>query len=104
MKDASLICEEDGSIMLGDVKENPITAEVPSGENVNKGANTVNDSPVESVPSRETTFYVQQYTCESGQIAKIIIPNDASEDDLLGFRDMLNIALRRKFKIDIDKQ
>ncbi|MCR5507417.1 MAG: hypothetical protein K6F34_01895 [Lachnospiraceae bacterium] len=45
------------------------------------------------------SFFIQQYTCESGQIAKIIIPEDASEDDLLGFRDMLNIALKRKFKI-----
>ena len=51
----------------------------------------------------ESTFFVQQYTCESGQIAKMIIPESATEDDLLGFRDMLNIALKRKFKLNLDQ-
>lgn len=50
---------------------------------------------------KNDTYYTQQYTCESGDIAKIIIPQDVTEDDLLGFRDMLNIALKRKFKLDI---
>ena len=52
-----------------------------------------------TVESVDTTFFVQQYTCESGKIAKFIIPEDATEDDLLGFRDILNIALKRKFKL-----
>lgn len=50
-----------------------------------------------------TTLYIQQYACESGQIAKIIIPDNATEDDLLGFRDMLNVALKRKFKLKIEE-
>ena len=56
-------------------------------------------TPIESV---DTTFFVQQYTCESGKIAKFIIPEDATEDDLLGFRDILSIALKRKFKLKLD--
>ena len=47
----------------------------------------------------ETGYYVQTYTCESGKAAKFVIPEDATEDDLLAFYDMLNIILKRKFKI-----
>ena len=49
--------------------------------------------------NEETTFYSQSYTCESGKIAKIIIPEDATEDDLLAIYDLLDIVLKRKFKL-----
>lgn len=32
-------------------------------------------------------------------MAKIIIPENASKDDLLALRDMLDIVLKRKFKL-----
>lgn len=46
-------------------------------------------------------YYMQSYTCESGKAAKFIIPEDATEDDLLAFNDMLTIVLKRKFKIKL---
>lgn len=49
----------------------------------------------------EVGYYIQSYTCESGKQAKIIIPEDATDDDLLAFDDMLKIVLRRKFKLSL---
>lgn len=43
-------------------------------------------------------YYVQLYTCESGKIGKIIIPEDATEDDLLAFKDFLDIVVRERLK------
>lgn len=54
-----------------------------------------------NICASEEGFYVQSYTCESGKLAKFIIPNGATEDDLLGFYDLLNIVLKRKFKVKI---
>ena len=42
--------------------------------------------------------HIQQYTCENGNIAKIIIPDDATEDDLKGIREMLDVVISRHFK------
>ena len=44
--------------------------------------------------------YIQQYTCESGTIGAIIIPNDATENDLKGIAEMLDIIIKRHFKIE----
>ncbi len=44
-------------------------------------------------------YYSQNYSCENGAIAKILIPEDATEDDLLGLREFLDVILERKFKI-----
>ena len=43
-------------------------------------------------------YFVQLYTCESGAIGKIIIPEDATEDDLLAFKDFLDIVVRERLK------
>lgn len=51
--------------------------------------------------SNESDFITQAIPFESGKIARFIIPVDATEDDLLLLRDMFDVLLRRKFKIDI---
>ena len=100
---AGLIGEDNGTISIGG---NMITStdmdhdkENDSARMMNADQNETLDEPEKKDRADESSVYIQQYTCESGQIAKIIIPGNATEDDLLGFRDMLNIALKRKFKI-----
>ena len=43
-------------------------------------------------------YFIQSYTCESGAIGKIIIPENATEDDLLAFKDFLDIIIRERLK------
>ena len=48
---------------------------------------------------RECNDYItQSIPIESGKIAKIIIPVDSTEEDLLMIRDMLDVILKRRFK------
>ncbi len=47
----------------------------------------------------EKEYFIQSYAFENGKVAKIIIPENASKDDLLALRDMLDIVLKRKFKL-----
>lgn len=105
MKLSDMICEDNGYITLleeqytrGSLAENGVNNPEPIFDE----GSWSSFASEERENNIEAPFYVQQYTCESGKIAKIIIPEDATEDDLLGFRDMLNIALRRKFKIKAD--
>lgn len=56
-----------------------------------------------SVPSQNdnsSDFITQNIPVESGKVAKIIIPIDANEDDLLLIKDMFDVLLKRKFKIN----
>lgn len=48
--------------------------------------------------------YSQSYTCENGSLARITIPASASKDDLLGIRDLLDITIKRRFKINIEEE
>ena len=43
-------------------------------------------------------YFIQSYTCESGAIGKIIIPDNATKDDLLAFKDFLDIIVRERLK------
>ena len=45
-------------------------------------------------------YIIQKYPVESGKIAQIIIPIDSTKDDLLMIRDMLDVVLKRKFKLN----
>ena len=45
-------------------------------------------------------YYIQQYTCENRTIAKIMIPVDATQDDLKGIREMLDVVIKRHFKVE----
>ena len=59
--------------------------------------------PVLSVPADDDVDYItQSIPFESGKVARVIIPIDANEDDLLLLRDMFDVLLKRKFKIQIE--
>lgn len=47
----------------------------------------------------ESDYITQSIPTQSGKIAKIIIPIDAAPDDLYMIKDMLDIVLKRKFKL-----
>lgn len=38
------------------------------------------------------------YNCDNGQLAQIIIPRDATKDDLCALREILEVLIKRKFK------
>ena len=101
MKLTNAINEIDGEIVIGDAMTQE--AESTDSELKLKSISVVEQGVTNTEIKPEVSFYIQQYTCESGHIAKIIIPDNATEDDLLGFRDMLNIALKRKFKLKIEE-
>ena len=46
-------------------------------------------------------YYVTSYTCEKGALAKIIIPENATEDDIQGLYDFLNVIAKRRFKVNL---
>lgn len=105
LKLTDMVNEENGDITLPigisySAQESYETAFIP--KSVSQEDTNMIYASHENIDSIEPKFFIQQYTCESGKIAKIIIPEDATEDDLLGFRDTLNIILRRKFKIVVD--
>lgn len=43
-------------------------------------------------------YFVLTYTCDSGANGRIIIPENATEDDLLAFKDFLDIVVRERLK------
>ena len=44
-------------------------------------------------------YYIQRYTCENGDISRIIIPETATKDDLNGIRELFDVVLERHFKM-----
>lgn len=40
-----------------------------------------------------------EYTCENGMYIALIIPSIATENDLLGFREMVDVILKRTYKV-----
>lgn len=60
------------------------------------------DPYVQAMPvfsSRESDYITQIIPFESGKIARLIVPVDATEDNLLLLRDIFDVLLKRKFKI-----
>jgi hypothetical protein len=54
------------------------------------------------ITASESEYITQSIPTESGQIAKLIIPLEAAEDDLWLIRDTLDNIMKRKFKIKIE--
>lgn len=38
------------------------------------------------------------YICENEQLAQIIIPKDATSDDICALREMFDVLIKRRFK------
>lgn len=51
--------------------------------------------------SMENKYITQAIPMKSGNVAKIIIPIDSDEEELLMLRDMLNVILTRKFNLKL---
>lgn len=47
----------------------------------------------------EKPYILQDYTCENGELAQIIIPRSATNDDLLALREIFEVLIKRKFKM-----
>lgn len=48
--------------------------------------------------------HIQIYTCESGKWAKIIIPENATKDDLADIKETLDVIIKRRFKIEGEEE
>ena len=53
----------------------------------------------QTIQNNDADYITQSIPTQSGKVAKIIIPIDAAEDDLYMIKDMLDIVLKRKFKL-----
>lgn len=99
----SLVEEQDGNLVIGTGKKKTVVETRTEIENNNSSVkqhkvSELTEEVKENVfPEKE--YFIQSYTFENGKVAKIIIPENASKDDLLALRDMLDIVLRRKFKL-----
>lgn len=49
----------------------------------------------------EIKYYNASFTCEKGAIAKVIIPENATEDDVKGICEFLAVIAKRKFKVEL---
>ncbi len=99
----SLVEEKEGTLVIGTGKKQSVNESRNEIDNNTTPIKKQKDVDVteemkESVFS-EKEYFIQSYTFENGKVAKIIIPENASKDDLLALRDMLDIILKRKFKL-----
>lgn len=99
----SLVEEQDGILVIGAGKKKTVVETRIEVENNNSSVKQQKVSELtEEVKENvfpEKEYFIQSYTFENGKVAKIIIPENASKDDLLALRDMLDIVLKRKFKL-----
>lgn len=48
---------------------------------------------------KELKRYIRQdYTCDNGELAQIIIPREATKDDLYALKELLEVLIKRKFR------
>ena len=118
VKDAAAKCfilnaEQMGACVNGVLNCGIVENVSESVDNANSGTvEQTNQSVEQPVVSAETEpipkvkqekEYIQQnYETESGRLAQIIIPKDATQDDLAAIRDMLDILIRRRFKMEVE--
>lgn len=99
-----VLCYSDAT--AGSFQSQPIPVEDPVPENHESVPAPVvlsTVSPVASVPMENDADYISQaIPVASGKVARFIIPVDSTEDDLLLLRDMFDVLLKRKFKVQIE--
>lgn len=54
--------------------------------------------------ANRTSYVRHDYTCDNGDLAQIIIPRNATKDDLCALREMLEVLIKRKFKESEDTE
>lgn len=50
------------------------------------------------MPNELNPYVRQDYTCDNGELAQIIIPRSATKDDLCALMEMLEVLIERRFK------
>lgn len=74
-------------------------------------SDTASPAPIPSAPlsaaqplstEGDADYITQSIPVASGKIARFVVPVDATEDDLLLLRDMFDVLLKRKFKIQLE--
>lgn len=63
---------------------------------------TTNDIKKNEITTNSVDYFIQEFMCESGKKAKLCIPNDANEDDIITIYEFFKVILKRKYKISID--
>lgn len=94
-----------GILCYSETEETPMISQQVTEEDVQIVQQAPTRQPeivsVQAQVANEADFITQAIPCESGKIARFIIPVDATEDDLLLLRDMFDVLLRRKFKLGV---
>lgn len=49
-------------------------------------------------------YDVTQYTCHDGNYARILIPNNVTEDDLRGLYELFQVVAVRRFGLDLTER
>ena len=89
-KQTGIIDEIDGKISLADSNsvDNKVNGIINNQENTNV-SEVIEEKATSSITDL-VKFVEQPYVCESGKEAKIIIPEDATNDDLYAIKDLLD--------------
>ena len=92
----------------GSSQSQPAPIESPASENDASVPTSITSSaasPITSalIPMENDADYISQaIPVASGKIARFIIPVDSTADDLLLLRDLFDVLLKRKFKVQIE--
>ncbi len=95
-----------GVLFFSDAQNVSSSAEALPEESLQSdGQSSKQESPVTiSTPLiSEADYITQTIPCAEGKIARISIPINATDDDLYLIHDMLEIIMKRRFKISIDQ-
>ena len=103
---AGVLCYSESLEIETDVQTIEVKEEVQPFKKTEARMEEGNTSVVgakKEVPTSENEYIIQTYPVESGKVAKIIIPIDSTEDDLYAIRDLLEVIMKRKFKMKIQE-
>ena len=106
IKNSGYLVEDNDKIYMGSFMNQDVSLKESDAidEPINLVEKNENDSvQIKSFDIDKNKAFIQEYLCSNGEKARIIIPFDANEDDLLSLYDMFRVILRRKYKITNDK-
>ena len=88
-----------GILCYADCETTPNTSATSEQEDASSNDSSSFTPADTTKSSAESEYITQSIPTQSGKVAKIIIPIDAQEDDLYMIKDMLDVILKRKFKL-----
>lgn len=104
-KTSNILIEDNGVIYPGNFTQNE-TLEKKEIENVNE-KNDLHLDQIQDIKHRDNSnnlsdYFIQEFMCANGKKAKLCIPNDATEDDIITIYEFFKVIIKRKYKISID--